>query len=118
MIAARTPGCAPPASPAHGVLNYGYAMLRSRLHIQAVSDGFDPRRGITHHDRDDADAFAFIFDLMEPERPLVDAAVLRFAQRTPLTGADFMIRSDGVCRLAPQLARRICERSEAGIRLV
>jgi CRISPR/Cas system-associated endonuclease Cas1 len=62
-----------------------------------------------HHERDDADAFAFVFDMMEPGRPVIDAAVLRFVLRTALSGADFPIRSDGVCRLAPQLARRICK---------
>jgi hypothetical protein len=37
------------------------------------------------------------------------AAMLKFMTREPLTGADFVIRSDGVCRLAPQLARRIAQ---------
>lgn len=47
--------------------------------------------------------------MMEPGRPVVDAAVLKFLTRTELTGADFTIREDGVCRRAPQLARRVVE---------
>jgi CRISP-associated protein Cas1 len=95
--------------PVNAILNYAYAMLRSEVHISALASGYDPRRGILHHDRDDdMGAFAFVFDMMEPRRPLVDAAVLKFVAATPLTGADFVVRADGVCRLAPQLARRIC----------
>jgi len=58
-----------------------------------------------HHDRDDTQAF--VYDLIEPRRPVVDAAVLKSALSTPFTGADFVLRSNGVCRLAPQLARRV-----------
>lgn len=95
--------------PLNAMLNYAYGMVSSRLHIEAIAEGYDPRRGIMHHDRDDGDAFAWVFDMIEPRRALVDAAVLKFALKTPLTGADFVLRSDGVCRLAPQLARHICE---------
>jgi hypothetical protein len=49
-----------------------------------------------------------VFDLMEPKRPRADEAVLRFALSEMFTGADFVIRSDGVVRMAPQLARRVC----------
>jgi CRISPR/Cas system-associated endonuclease Cas1 len=40
----------------------------------------------------------FIFDLMEPERPKVDRKVLDFVKSTAFDPADFVIRSDGVCR--------------------
>lgn len=93
--------------PVNAVLNYAYGMLNSQVHIEAVADGFDPRRGIMHHDREDRDAFAWVFDMIEPRRAQVDAAVLNFVLKTPLTGADFIVRSDGVCRLAPQLARAV-----------
>jgi hypothetical protein len=45
---------------------------------------------------------------MEERRPKVDAAVLAFALSETFSGADFVIRLDGVVRLAPQLARRVC----------
>ena len=103
--------------PVNAILNYAYAMLRSYVHIETVANGYDPRRGIFHHDRDDDDAFAFIFDLMEPGRATADAAVLRFLSKAELKGSDFVIRSDGVCRLAPQLARHVCRViNTAGIR--
>jgi CRISPR-associated protein Cas1 len=93
--------------PLNAMLNYAYGMMSSQLHIEAIASGYDPRRGVMHHDRDAGDAFAWVFDMIEPRRALVDAAVLKFALRTPLTGADFVLRSDGVCRLAPQLARHV-----------
>jgi CRISPR/Cas system-associated endonuclease Cas1 len=51
----------------------------------------------------------FIFDLMEPERPKVDRAVLDFVKATVFDPADFIIRSDGVVRLNSQLARCVTQ---------
>jgi CRISPR-associated protein Cas1 len=95
--------------PLNAVLNYAYGLLYSQVQIEMVAEGFDPRRGIMHHDRKDADALAFVFDMIEPRRADIDAKVLKFMLSSVFTGADFAIRSDGVCRLAPQLARRICQ---------
>jgi CRISPR-associated protein Cas1 len=50
-----------------------------------------------------------VFDMMEPERPKVDRAVLDFIKANALRPADFTIRPDGVCRLNPEMARRIVE---------
>jgi hypothetical protein len=44
---------------------------------------------------------ALVFDLMEPLRPIVDRTSHTFYP------ADFTIRSDGVCRLNPELARYV-----------
>jgi CRISP-associated protein Cas1 len=63
--------------------------------------------GIMHYDRDGAPAF--VFDLMEPERPKVDRAVLSFLKSEALHPADFMIREDGVVRLDPELARTVLQ---------
>jgi CRISPR-associated protein Cas1 len=91
--------------PLNAMLNYAYAALQSRLQIEAVANGFDPTIGIMHHSY--RGALAYIFDIMEPERPKVEAAVLRFALAQSFTGADFVIANDGTCRLAPQLARLV-----------
>jgi CRISPR-associated endonuclease Cas1 len=95
--------------PVNAVLNYAYGMLSSQVHIEAVASGYDPRRGIMHHDRDEQSALAWVFDMIEPRRAEMDAKVLKFMLRTSFTGADFVIRSDGVCRLNPQLARKVAE---------
>jgi hypothetical protein len=46
---------------------------------------------------------------MEPERPRIDAALLAFVAENTFSAGDFTIRADGVCRLSPQLARRVCD---------
>ena len=52
---------------------------------------------------------AFIFDLMEPERPKIDRAIIEFLKAEKLHPAVFVIRSDGVVRLNPELARRVAQ---------
>ncbi|MFZ1743515.1 MAG: CRISPR-associated endonuclease Cas1, partial [Pontixanthobacter sp.] len=76
-----------------------------QLQIEAVANGYDPYSGIMHHSRPDFPAYAY--DLIEPERPKVDAAILAFAQSNVFCGADFILRDDGVCRLCPQLAKKV-----------
>jgi CRISP-associated protein Cas1 len=59
--------------------------------------------GIMHEGSDGSSKF--IFDLMEPERPKVDRAVLDFVRSHVFDPADFVIRRDGVCRLNPEMVR-------------
>jgi CRISP-associated protein Cas1 len=47
----------------------------------------------------------FIFDSMEPERPKADRTMLDFIKEHVFDPADFVIRTDGVCRLSPEMAR-------------
>ena len=75
------------------------------MQLRIAAEGFDPTLGIMHHGQRDAPAY--VFDLIEPERPKVDAALLRFLARQEFSSADFTLRSDGVVRLSPQLARRV-----------
>lgn len=93
------------AHPINAMINYAYAVKVAQIQIQAVADGYDPYSGIMHHCRDDFPAYAY--DLVEPERPLVDAKILGFVQGQKFTGADFVVRDDGACRLTPQLARAV-----------
>ena len=46
---------------------------------------------------------------MEPMRPDVDRAVLQLIGTVWFTGADFSIQHDGVCRMNPELARRVAQ---------
>jgi CRISP-associated protein Cas1 len=50
---------------------------------------------------------SFALDLMEPLRPVVDRAVLKLIFEETFSGAHFQLQSDGVCRLNPELARRV-----------
>jgi CRISPR-associated protein Cas1 len=55
----------------------------------------------------------FVFDLMEPERPRADRAVLDFVKSHVFDPADFVIRTDGVCRLNPEMARMVVAKVSA-----
>jgi CRISP-associated protein Cas1 len=102
------------AHPVNAILNYAYATLESEIRIKTISDGYDPTVGIMHEGRDGSSKF--IFDLMEPERPKVDRAVLDFVKGHVFDPADFVIRADGVCRLNPEMARYVTERTAHGIK--
>jgi CRISPR-associated protein Cas1 len=91
--------------PINALLNYAYAVLQSQVQIQAVAEGYDPNLGIMHFDREYGPAF--VFDLMEPERPKADRVIISFLKSEALHPADFVIRTDGVVRLNPQLARHV-----------
>lgn len=47
--------------------------------------------------------------MMEPERPKVDRSILEFVKSRKFHAADFVIRSDGVCRLNPEMARQVAQ---------
>lgn len=95
--------------PINAMLNYGYAMLEADMRIKCIAQGYDPRIGIAHRPSKDTKD-PFLFDVMEPFRPAVDRAVLEFALSETFSPKDFVLRSDGVCRLSPQLARVLAGR--------
>jgi CRISPR-associated protein Cas1 len=101
------------AHPVNAMLNYAYAALESEIRIKAISDGYDPTIGIMHEGRDGSSKF--IFDLMEPERPKIDRAVLDFVKGQVFDPADFIIRADGVCRLNPEMARMVVAKISANL---
>lgn len=91
------------AHPANAMLNYAYAVLESQVRIATVSEGLDPTIGYLHACR--PGRVALVYDLMEPLRPQVDRLVLHFVRLHPFAPSDFVLNSDGVCRLHPQLAQ-------------
>ncbi len=91
--------------PVNAMLNYAYAVKLAKMQIQAIADGYDPTVGIIHNGR--RGNSALILDLIEPQRPVVDGAILGFIRERRFAAGDFVIRRDGVCRLTPQLARMI-----------
>lgn len=105
ILTGRRPRNWKASHPLNAMLNYAYAVRVAQLQVQAVVDGFDPFAGIMHHSRSDFPAYAY--DLIEPERPKVDEAIIAFARSRKFSGADFILRKDGVCRLSSQLARAV-----------
>jgi CRISPR-associated endonuclease Cas1 len=101
------------AHPVNAMLNYAYAILESQMRIQLVSEGYDPTLGIMHESREGSSAF--VFDMMEPERPKVDRSILEFVKSHKFHAADFVIRTDGVCRLNPVMARLIARMASSGL---
>ena len=99
------------AHPVNAILNYAYAALESEIRIKAISEGYDPTIGIMHEGSDGSSKF--IFDLMEPERPRIDRGVLDFVKGHVFDPADFVIRTDGVCRLNPEMARMVVTKVSA-----
>ena len=91
--------------PINAMLNYAYAVKLAQMQIQAIADGYDPTIGIMHNGKRGNPAL--ILDLIESQRPVVDAVILKLVRDRRFSAADFILRTDGVCRLSPQLARMI-----------
>lgn len=91
--------------PVNAILNYAYAVASAQLHIQAMAEGYDPSIGLLHETLPGRSAF--ILDIIEPVRPVIDAKILFMLKYHTLDPADFIIRKDGVCRLSPQFARKV-----------
>ena len=59
-------------------LNYGYAILRALVTRAVCAAGLHPSLGLHHRNR--YDSFCLADDLMEPFRPIVDAAVVEWVE--------------------------------------
>lgn len=93
--------------PVNAMLNYAYAILENQVRTELVAEGFDPSIGYLH--ANDRERHALVFDLMEPARPLVDLELLRFILAQVFHPKDFVVRNDGVCRMNPELAKRLAK---------
>ena len=91
--------------PINAMLNYAYAVKMANLQVEAIASGYDPTIGIFH--RGKKGNAAYVFDLIEPERPKIDAAILKLTAENQFTVTDFILTRDGICRLSPQLARAV-----------
>jgi CRISP-associated protein Cas1 len=104
--------------PVNAMLNYAYGVLIGRTQVQLMAEGYDPTIGILHGRESERGMYpAFALDRMEPMRPVVDRAVLDLVADTTFSGADFAIQPDGVCRLNPELARRVAQLAQERLRL-
>lgn len=66
-------------NPVNGLLNYGYAVLRSAMVRAVLLAGLHPGFGLHHANKNNP--FCLVDDLMEPYRPLADQLVRRMLDR-------------------------------------
>jgi hypothetical protein len=93
--------------PFNAILNYCYTLLEVETRIACAVYGLDPDLGILHVD--DRLRESFVYDLMEPVRPVVDVLALEFVSRTGLRPYMFHELRDGVVRLDPDLAKQLAQ---------
>jgi hypothetical protein len=104
------------ADPVNAILNYLDAVLESEARLAAAALGLDPGLGFIHMDAAARDSLAC--DLMEPIRPEVDAWVLDWITREPLSRDWFFEERNGNCRLMAPFARRLAETAPMWARAV
>jgi CRISPR-associated endonuclease Cas1 len=104
------------SNPVNAILNYLYAILEAETRLAAATLGLDPGVGVMHVDALYRDSLAC--DLMEPVRPDVDAFVLDWLKREPLSRNAFFEQRDGNCRLMDSLASKLSQSGPTWARLV
>jgi CRISPR-associated endonuclease Cas1 len=87
------------------MLNYAYGVLESQVRIATITRGLDPTIGYLHACR--PGRVALVYELMEPLRPQVDRLLLDLVRSHTFSPSDFILKTNGGCRLHPQLARQM-----------
>ncbi|WP_263365240.1 CRISPR-associated endonuclease Cas1 [Edaphobacter bradus] len=103
-------------NPANAILNYLYALLEAEARLAASTLGLDPGIGVLHVDAPYRDSLAC--DLMEAIRPEVDAFVLDWLKREPLSRNFFFEERNGNCRLMGPFASNLAQTAPTWARLV
>jgi CRISPR-associated endonuclease Cas1 len=98
-------------TPVQAMLNYGYAILENEALIAIHEFGLDPGIALSHATR--RHRHNLVADLMEPARPIVDAAVLDLLDQRVLGQGDVYETRDGRCRIGPPLAGEIARHAPA-----
>jgi CRISPR-associated endonuclease Cas1 len=103
-------------NPPNAILNYLYTIVLTEARMAAAALGLDPGLGLIHLDKIARDSFAC--DLMEPVRPKIDAYLLDFLARQPLSREWFFELGNGNCRLMPGIVSALSETSLQWARLI
>ncbi|MFD9893723.1 CRISPR-associated endonuclease Cas1 [Amycolatopsis sp. NPDC059027] len=94
-------------SPFHALINYAYAVLEAEGTRACHVLGLDPLLGLSHRDTDKRPSM--VLDLVEPIRPMVDAAVLDWVRCQTFTAKDFTESETGVMRLSRTIHEEVAE---------
>lgn len=90
-------------NPINALLNFGYAVAVGETMIACRAASLEPSFGLLHYDKDGRQSF--IYDLMEPLRPIVDRSILELLTRRNFRmNRDFILLRDGVCRIGIEFA--------------
>lgn len=95
------------SNPINNLLNYLYTILETEVRLAILALGMDPGMGVLHADLKGRDSF--VFDVIEPLRPVVDNHVLTLLEHRTFSARDFFETREGVCRLMPPLAKPLGE---------
>jgi CRISPR-associated protein Cas1 len=102
--------------PLNALLNFGYAIAAAETPVACRAGSLEPTLAVIHADRDGR--ASFIYDLMEPLRPIVDGMMLEMvAERSFRINRDFILLGQGVCRLGVQLAAEVGKRISERLRV-
>lgn len=96
------------AEDVNRLLNYGYAVLRATVARAVCASGLHPTIGIHHHNR--YDAYCLADDLMEPFRPVVDAAAVMWIEAK---GADTPLDKEAKAAMLTALTCRVTVEGES-----
>lgn len=91
------------SNPINALLNFCYAILETEVRLAILAMGLDPGMGILHADLKSRDSF--VYDVIEPLRPVVDGYVLTLFEKRTFSAAEFFETRQGVCRLMPLLTQ-------------
>jgi CRISPR-associated endonuclease Cas1 len=90
--------------PFNAVLNYAYTLLEVETRVAIVANGLEPDLGLLHVDARARESL--VYDLVEPNRSLVDVLCLGYVQNT-IRPHMFIELRNGVVRLDPDFAREL-----------
>jgi CRISPR-associated protein Cas1 len=93
------------SDPVNALLNYGYAILESECRKALNSVGLEPTVGFLHETRQAR--YPLVYDLMEPYRWLVDAAIIECLEYERFSKQDFYRLDNYVLRLRPETVRKL-----------
>jgi CRISPR-associated protein Cas1 len=94
-------------NPANAVINFLYCLVESESRLAIAELGLDPGLGVLHRDAPNRDGF--VFDVLEPIRPLVDAFVFDLLNSGPLRRQWFFEEANGNCRLMGPFVAQLAE---------